>query len=359
MARRVISSTLKKVKAPALHHIRIERFRRIQEALELDLESPRGAPLSTVVLAGPNGCGKTSVLEAMLLGLGQEALLQRDQEPREREVWSRTVLPEGAKIELVVSFDGAEPERWVRTRDRFTRTPAGGAAEEMESKDVSVRFPLRVEYFSSWRWPRLVGAVQPLSPGRFPAPTEANRLWRVKRRIIDERARLGFEQQALPGVGRADVWLARINDVWRAFHGDDGLRIDVRLVEPEAGVEEEGLQGDLFVVRGDDRVCSVDQLSSGELELLAMAEWFVVRDVANALVLMDEPELHMHAQWQAGIVRAMRQMAREAQLVLATHSPIIWDQALGFERFLLVPDDDPRSREWREARSARREARSA
>ena len=57
---------------PKLHRIRIEKFRRIRDVLELDLRTPRGRPSPLAVLAGPNGCGKTSVLEAVLLGLGQE-----------------------------------------------------------------------------------------------------------------------------------------------------------------------------------------------------------------------------------------------------------------------------------------------
>jgi len=46
---------------PQIHRIRIEKFRRIQEPLELDLTSPKGAPSRNIVLAGPNGCGKTRV----------------------------------------------------------------------------------------------------------------------------------------------------------------------------------------------------------------------------------------------------------------------------------------------------------
>jgi energy-coupling factor transporter ATP-binding protein EcfA2 len=337
--------------APKLLGLRIEGFRRIQQPLELDLRSPRGAALSTVVLAGPNGCGKTSVLEAILLGLGQEAMLLRDQEPKEREVSSRAELPPGVRIELTLSLDGGPLERWVRTRDSLARREHDGTMTRLDGPDGLSRPELRVEYFSSWRWPRLVGSVQPLAPGRFPSPTEANRPWRIKRRIADERARIGFQQtepgqQIIPGTSRADIWLGRINDVWALFHGNDGTQIDISIVEPVG--EEEGLQADLFVMRGRERVCSVDRLSAGELELLSLADWFILRDARDGLVLIDEPELHLHAQWQATIGRALRRLAPDAQLIMTTHSPILWDQAYGFERFLLVPEDDPRSREWRE-----------
>ena len=331
--------------APKILQIRVQGFRRLHAPFALDLRSPRGPALSTVVLAGPNGCGKTSVLEAILLGLGQDALLRRDQEPKEREVASRAELPAGARIELTLSLDGGPEETWLRTRDIFLRRTSDGTEEHFDRGDVSSRLALRVEYFSSWRWPRLIGSVVPLAPGRPPSVTEANRLWRVKRRIADERARVGFQQTPIPGLGKADEWLRRINEVWQSFHGNDDTRIDIRLVEPSN--EEEALQADLFVMKDQEPICSVDDLSAGELELLSLSDWFILRDVGQALVLIDEPELHLHAQWQATIARSLRQMAPEAQLVMATHSPIIWDQAYSFERFLLVPDDDPRSGEWR------------
>ena len=50
----------------ALASLSIDGFRGI-ESLELDFHGPDGNPNQLVVLAGPNGCGKTAVLEAALL----------------------------------------------------------------------------------------------------------------------------------------------------------------------------------------------------------------------------------------------------------------------------------------------------
>jgi hypothetical protein len=40
--------------------------------------------------------------------------------------------------------------------------------------------------------------------------------------------------------------------------------------------------------------------------------------------------------------------------VVASHADAIWDQAYSFERFLLVPETDPRSQAWREANASKR-----
>ncbi|HSN99499.1 MAG TPA: AAA family ATPase, partial [Candidatus Nanopelagicales bacterium] len=104
---------------------------------------------------------------------------------------------------------------------------------------------------------------------------------------------------------------------------------------------------DLFVMRGDERVCSVDQVSSGEIELLSFAGWIILNDFDDGLLVIDEPELHLHPQWQVTILPALRELAPNAQFLVASHADAVWDQAYSFERFLLVPETDPRSEAWR------------
>ena len=104
---------------------------------------------------------------------------------------------------------------------------------------------------------------------------------------------------------------------------------------------------DLVVKRGDDRICSVDQLSSGEIEVLVFAQWVILNDVHAGLLVIDEPELHLHPSWQATILPALRELAPGLQFLVATHSDAVWDQAS--ERFLLVDESDPRSQAWRKA----------
>jgi predicted ATPase len=333
------------VPAPKLHRVRVEKFRRIRGALELDLRTPRGRPSPLAVLAGPNGCGKTSVLEAVLLGLGQEALVVRDLEPSERDASWRASVPEGARIELTVSVDDGPEETWVRTRDRFSRVKGDGTEESFQNGAVGVRPFLLVEYFSSWRAPRLVGPVKPLAPGRRPANNETNRLWRLKQSIADEFTRLGAQRSLSKHVqSKPETWMEQLNDAWRRFHRNDGTTIAPELVESGG---EEGLFVDLVVMRGADQVCSVDQLSSGEIEVLVLAQWVILNDVRAGLLVIDEPELHLHPSWQATILPALRELAPGLQLLAATHSDAVWDQAS--ERFLLVEESDPRSQAWRMA----------
>lgn len=326
---------------PKIHRIRIEKFRRIQEPLEVDLTTPRGEPVKQAVFAGPNGFGKTTVVEAVLLGLGMDALIVRDLERSRREEHWRITVPEGAVIELDVSLDGGPVQTWVRTVDKhLIRDPASRVERAF------VRPALAVEYFSSWRAPELVGSIKPLvGRGGRPTDTENNRLWRLKQRINDERARAGYGP-APGGEKKADLWLSRLNQAWERFHKDDGTSIDAQIVAPQ----DEELLADLFVVTKEGaRLCTIDRTSAGEIELLSFAGWLVLNDFNDGLLLIDEPELHLHPQWQATILSALRELSPEAQFIVASHADPIWDQTPSYGRFLLVPDTDSRSRAWREA----------
>jgi hypothetical protein len=196
---------------------------------------------------------------------------------------------------------------------------------------------LAVEIFSSWRAPDLVGSIHPLGTEPHSRSNENNRLWRLKQKICDERARGGYSS----GKSKADSWLDRLNEAWARFHGNDATSIDARLVEARS--DEEGLFADLFVIRDDEVLCPIDQVSSGEIELLSFAGAIILNDFKGGLLLIDEPELHLHPQWQATILPALRTLAPDVQMIVASHSDAVWEQAYSFERFLLVEDSDPRS----------------
>lgn len=101
------------------------------------------------------------------------------------------------------------------------------------------------------------------------------------------------------------------------------------------------LFADLYVLQNGQRQCSIDQVSSGEIELLSFAGWIILNDFDNGLFLIDEPELHLHPRWQKQILMAMHEIAPKAQFIVASHSDAIWAQSYSFERFLMIPETAP------------------
>ena len=62
-------------------------------------------------------------------------------------------------------------------------------------------------------------------------------------------------------------------------------------------------------------------LSSGEKQLLHIL--LETLAVENSTILIDEPEISLHPDWQFGLVKSMRRVNSEAQIILASHSPEI------------------------------------
>jgi predicted ATPase len=315
--------------APTLRRVQVRGLRRLAD-LELNFTGPDGRPVRQFVLAGPNGSGKTTALEAILFGLGQDALLKRDKEHRR---WAGG-FPTDASVEIELQR-GDAIEIWRRTREGF-HGPGGNTGAHGPSG-------VSVEYFSSWRAPILVGPLQPLGRARRPNDNETNRIWRLKQRLIDEISRRSFS-----GTSRESTWLNSLNRAWSRLHGNDGTSLDVQLVDESS----DDAYADLFVVSRGRRICAADELSSGELELLSVAGWLVTSGMSEGILVIDEPELHLHPQWQSTFLPALREIAPQLQLVVSTHSDAPWLQAQPWERALLVDETDPRSQQWRLAHEA-------
>jgi len=62
-------------------------------------------------------------------------------------------------------------------------------------------------------------------------------------------------------------------------------------------------------------------LSSGEKHLLRILVQTLL--VGESSMIIDEPELSMHVDWQKDLIHSQRALNREAQLIFATHSPEI------------------------------------
>jgi energy-coupling factor transporter ATP-binding protein EcfA2 len=93
------------------------------------------------------------------------------------------------------------------------------------------------------------------------------------------------------------------------------------------------------------RESTLDQLSTGEKQIVFRAG-FILRDIARAIssiVLIDEPELSLHPEWQARILQFYNSLlspsdGRHGQIFVATHSPFIVHQAANAKIFILEKD---------------------
>lgn len=327
--------------------IHVEGFRAFQAPFDASFRSPLGTPTDVVVIAGPNGTGKTSLLEAILLAMGRDSLIRQSLVPEAVAGHWRTEIPDTASLSLtfaVSSAPGTELGPYAPCEVRIARSSTTWRLDLIrDDQSQPLQDPIRdsflrdvpIEYLSSWRGPFQLGGVRASATLSEIPQDERYRLFRLKQRIINERSARGFSDRET----RDTAWLARLNDVWRSWHDTPDTWIDAL----ETGDVERPF--DLFLVRdvgyGPQPVCPLDMVSSGELEWVTLAGSLIVDDF-QGLLLIDEPELHLHPQWQARLLPTLRKLAPLAQLVVATHSAYPWDQSLPYQRLLLLPPGDPR-----------------
>ena len=65
------------------------------------------------------------------------------------------------------------------------------------------------------------------------------------------------------------------------------------------------------------------QLSSGEKQLLVILLTVLVENGEPYALLMDEPEISLHIEWQSKLIDLIRRLNPNVQIILSTHSPAL------------------------------------
>jgi len=68
------------------------------------------------------------------------------------------------------------------------------------------------------------------------------------------------------------------------------------------------------------------KLSSGEKQILIILLTVLLQDKSKFLLIMDEPEISLHIDWQRKLITNIRQVNPNVQIILATHSPTVYYQ---------------------------------
>ena len=73
----------------------------------------------------------------------------------------------------------------------------------------------------------------------------------------------------------------------------------------------------------DGDILTPYQLSSGEKQMLVILLTVLVQDNQHCTLLMDEPEISLHVEWQQRLISLIRCLNPNVQIILATHSPAL------------------------------------
>lgn len=311
-------------------------------SFKVDLRLPDGSPRSRLVLLGANGAGKTTLLQAVGAVLGRaferaglgaslltagdvrdgaktaEVFLTVQIEPRDLRRVRRGInsnVPARAELLLSLTLGSSLGLRVVGGENGFFESIS---SEEEVALDLS-RTTIAdesAEHAPGLLLPAGRGAMDsrpdPISRAalRELEPTNAskNALSRNSTRfdLLPERLALAYAAPAAfdPQSRTKRLWTALARYV-------PGFPVPIRA---------DGLT--LYFSTKTSDALPLETLSQGQRALLLIAAEVAFR-APNGLVLIDEPEQHLHPRWQKSLLDLLPPLAPNAQFIFATQSPYL------------------------------------
>ncbi len=91
----------------------------------------------------------------------------------------------------------------------------------------------------------------------------------------------------------------------------------------KTGKKIESDKNNEIVFRKDDEILTPYQLSSGEKQVLIILLTVLIQDNEPYILIMDEPEISLHTDWQENLINIIRDLNHNIQVILTTHSPAL------------------------------------
>lgn len=300
--------------------------------LELDFTKPDGSIYNTIVLAGENGTGKTSILETLATFLDLGSIEAFDY---------ISYIADGVPYKIIPDPD-SNPKSGFHIRkkepDGENQVIHSNRDNNQQSID-SDKADLRHYGFtyskarSGFNTQKIESTtIKRLDSEKYEHDSDDD-FTSIKQLIVDIDAQDNSEWKRISksdeGISFHDFKQAsKMNRFERAFN-DFFDTVKFKEVD-NTNYEEIKI---LFEKHGME--IPIDSLSTGEKQIVFRGAHLLknINSIPGGIVLIDEPELSMHPKWQQKILQYYRDLfnkngTQDVQMIIATHSEYVLRSAL-------------------------------
>jgi energy-coupling factor transporter ATP-binding protein EcfA2 len=340
-----------------IHSLTIKNFRSI-EKFSIDFTNNWSQPRPLTLIVGPNGSGKTSILDAILMVV------------RTSENFRNLRLRDGLEFSPAQLVRGRGKDAEIQFEYSIEKEEALKINEVVKKGKIRLPLPFPENDFSippcgeptmcTWKYPRY-GRGKPYvllsSPknsakilGARGFADQAVRNNFIERGIfehigsvcyLDQRRSFSLTKEDFPfkheeNHSQDDVlsWIYQYYQrdlAWdEAKYGEsywkkiqrlfNKICYPSQLIGPESGPNVMTL-----ILKKNNVEYDISQMSSGEHQILRILVGLTAETAVNSIVLLDEVELHLHPAWQRKLIQALRDDDSNNQYILTTHSPFVKD----------------------------------
>jgi ABC-type cobalamin/Fe3+-siderophores transport system ATPase subunit len=266
-----------------------------------------------VVFAGPNGVGKTTLLNGLLQifqnpgGIPNINVTVTATCPEEVKAWGRDVLDTSvpAQAQTLRSFLQRQQKRG-QLRGGVLNFDSARAFDQVQPYAWTWMFADPFEEQINWNV-----SFQP-TKGRFQDVMHA-----LVRKVRSQKEEIAKRALELKKQGAASMNLSEFGDPIARFKDAFSKLLPGKAMED---IEE---QQQVIKYIQDGQTLDFTRLSSGEREVVTVVFDFLLRSPRDCIVVFDEPELHLHPELSYRLLRTLQDVGERNQFIFCTHSPEI------------------------------------